>query len=473
VKLVTVLFALGFSVAVAAADEGLEVDLVLVADGFTAPLAIVEPLDGSGRLFVVDQPGQIWIIEPDGRVREVPFLDISDRILDLNDRYDERGLLGLAFHPDYASNNRFLVYYSAELADDGPEDWDHTSLVSEFRTSDDPNVADPDSERVVLRIDQPYHNHNGGQIAFGPDGFLYVPLGDGGNGGDRDAAGDDRGRPEAGWAQTPDSLLGSILRIDIDTDDGYAIPADNPFVDDGDVADEIFAYGFRNPYGMSFDLETGDIYVADAGQALFEEIDLVVAGGNYGWNIREGTHCFDPDDFLNPPPECPDTGPRGEPLLDPVIEYKRGPYTGSVVIPGVLSRDESVPSLAGRFVFGDYGAIRYIPTGILYAATPQDEGLWTIAEVRVRPSTLRPGGGVSRFLLGVYQDSTGRLHVLTSRMGGPAGDTGEVYAIEDPAMSADRPWLPVMLAVVAAVVATSGVVVWAMQTGRFGSGTPP
>ncbi len=472
-KLATALFALGLSVTIAAADKDLEVDLVLVADGFTAPLQIVEPLDGSGRLFVVDQPGQIWIIGPDGRLGDVPFLDISDRILDLNPRYDERGLLGLAFHIDYADNNRFFVYYSADLADGAPEDWDHTSFISEFRTSDDPNVADRNSERIVLRIDQPYHNHNGGQIGMGPDGFLYVPLGDGGNGGDIDADGDDRGRPEAGWAQTPESVLGSILRIDIDTDDGYAIPTDNPFVDNPDVADEIFAYGFRNPYGMSFDLETGEMYVADAGQALFEEVNLVVAGGNYGWNILEGTHCFDSDDFLNPPPECPDTGPLGEPLLDPVVEYRRGPHTGSVIIPGVLSRDESVPSLKGRFVFGDYGAIRYIPTGILYEATPQDEGLWAITEVRVKPSTLRPGGGVARFLLGVYQDSTGRLYALTSKMGGPAGETGEVYTIDDSAASADRPWLPVLLAVVAAVVAISGGVVWAVQTGRFGSGTPP
>jgi glucose/arabinose dehydrogenase len=473
VKLVIALFALGFSAALAVGDDDADVELVLVADGFTAPLTIVEPPDGSDRLFVVDQPGQVWIIESDGNVRAAPFLDISDRILELEASYDERGLLGLAFHPDYANNGRFFVYYSTELAEDAPDNWDHTSHVSEFRTSDDPDVADPDSERVVLRVDQPYHNHNGGTIAMGPDGYLYVPLGDGGNGGDVDADGDDRGRPDAGWAQTTDSLLGSILRIDIDAADGYGIPADNPFVGDAEVADEIFAYGFRNPYGLSFDLETGDVYAVDAGQALFEEVNLIVPGGNYGWNIREGIHCFDPDDFLNPPPECPDTGARGEPLLDPVISYQRGPDRGSVIIPGVFSRDESAPSLTDRFVFGDYSAIRFIPTGILYAATPQDEGLWPIEEVTVRPSALRPGGGMSRFLLGVSQDLSGRLHVLTTEMGGPAGTTGEIYTIDDPATAPEGPWLPIAAAVVAAVLAVSAGVVWAVQTGRFGSGTPP
>lgn len=454
-------------------EVGVEVELDLLAGGFTAPLAVVEAPDDTGRLFVVDQPGQVWIVHPNGDRAAQPFLDIADRILDLEPSYDERGLLGMAFHLDYAENGRFFVYYSGPATADAPDGWDHTSYISEFAASDDPDLADPESEIVVMMVHQPYHNHNGGQIAVGPDGFLYVPLGDGGNGGDRDDEGDDRGRPDAGWAQTPDSLLGSILRLDIDSgDQGYSIPADNPFVDNDDVADEIFAYGFRNPYGMSFDLETGEMYVADAGQALFEEVSLVEAGGNYGWNIREGTHCFDPDDFLNPPPSCPETGPLGEPLIDPVIEYRRAPDVGSVIIPGVLARDPSVPSLDGKFVFGDYASIRFIPTGILYSATPAEDGLWDMAELRVRSSSLPTVEGLGTFLLGVNQDRSGTLYVLTTRLGGPEGDTGEVFTIAAVSGEAES---PVRIAVFAGlgVLALTLVALWVARRTRSGPGMSP
>lgn len=459
------------------ATEDSEVQLVSFADGFAAPLAVVEPPDDSGRIFVVDQPGWLWVVD-NGRVGSTPFLDISDQILEIEASYDERGLLGLAFHPDFADNGRFFVYYSAPLAEGAPENWDHTSYVSEFRVSDDTGRADPESERIVLRIDQPYHNHNAGQIAMGPDGYLYVPLGDGGNGGDIDEEGDDRGRPDAGWAQTVESPLGSIFRIDVDVDEEqewgtYGIPSDNPFVGEERVPDEVFAYGFRNPYGLSFDLETGEIYVADAGQILFEEVSRVEAGGNYGWNIKEGTHCFNPDDFTDPPETCPDTGPFGEPLIDPVIEYQRGPETGSVVIPGVLSRDSSVPVLEDRFVFGDYATIRFIPTGILYAATPTSEGLWPIEEVTVGPSTARPAGGLDRFVLGVNQDLSGRLYVLTTEMGGPEGNTGAIYTLADPNAPPETAWPSAAAAVAGLVVAASLMTVWLVRRGSSASGVAP
>ena len=411
----------------ASAPKGPAIRLESVADGLTAPIGLTQPDDGTGRRFIIDQPGRIYPLDAGGLSAE-PFLDLSDQIVELDPTYDERGLLGLAFHPDYAENGRFFVYYSADLRESAPEGWDHTSHISEFSASDDPDRADPDSERIVLQVDQPYSNHNGGQIGFGPDGYLYIPLGDGGNGGDVDAAGEDLGRPEAGNAQTVETLLGSILRIDVDTGDPYRIPEDNVFAGEVEGADEIWAYGFRNPYGMSFDLETGDMYVADAGQARYEEIDLVEPGGNHGWNIKEGTHCFNPDDFLDPPEDCPDTGQRGEPLVDPIIEYERGPESGSVVVPGVRYRGDDLGLLQGQILFADYASIRFLPTGVLYAASPADEGLWPIERVSVAASPDQ-AVGLDRFVLGIYQDLAGEMYLMTYRQGGPSGTTGEVFAI--------------------------------------------
>ena len=456
--------------AVSAGESSSSLELESFASGFAAPLQVAQPPDDSGRVFVVDQIGQVWEVSPGGEVAATPFLDLSDRIVELEPRYDERGLLGLDFHPDFASNGRFYVYYSVPLSDDAPEEWDHTSRISEFTVDSEGDQADPNSERVVLEVDQPYHNHNAGQIAFGPDGYLYVPLGDGGNGGDIDAPDDDRGRPEIGWAQTTDSLLGSILRIDIDPagDGPYAIPADNPFLDDDEVEDEVYAYGFRNPYGFSFDLDNGDMYVTDAGQALYEEVSRVEPGGNYGWNIREGTHCFNTEDFLQPPETCSATGYLDEPLIDPVIEYQRGPDAGSVIVPGVMARDPDLPSLEGRFLFGDYGSIRFLPTGVLYLASPTD-GLGDIERLEV-------GGGASssgqleRFLLGIDQDQAGGIYVLTTRVGGPVGETGEVFRVSGAVGSGPSLWL--MVAVGAGVVAAlaAGLFIARARVGGRGSG---
>lgn len=443
----------------APAPEGFTIRLDSVATGLDAPLGLTQPDDGTGRKFIIDQPGRVYILDEGGLSTE-PFLDISDRILELNPEYDERGLLGLAFHPDYSENGRFFVYYSAEAREETPENWDHTSHISEFRVSDDPDRADPDSERIVLSVDEPYSNHNGGQIGFGPDGYLYIPLGDGGNAGDVDAAGEDLGRPENGNAQTIETLLGSILRIDVDSGDPYGIPEDNPFAGDVEGADEIWAYGFRNPYGMSFDLETGEMYVADAGQARYEEIDLVEPGGNHGWHIREGTHCFNPEDFLNPPAECPDTGQRGEPLVDPIIEYERGPESGSVVVPGVRYRGADLPSLEGTMVFADYASIRYLPTGVLYAATPDpDGGLWPVERMVVTASPDQPTD-LERFVLGVYQDLDGEMYLMTSQQGGPTGATGEVFAIVGAEANGgvDWIWVAAAIAVVLLLVAIAVLV---------------
>ena len=261
------------------------VRLELVSDEFSSPVTLVEPGDGSHRLFVVEQTGLVWVISRHQRLEE-PFLDLRQRVIELNSFYDERGLLGLAFHPDFETNGRFYVSYSGPLqAGSSPEEWDHTTYISEFTVSNkDANQADPNSEQIVLAIDKPGYNYEAGHITFGPDGYLYIATGDS----VRDPS------SEAGkYAQDTSSLLGKILRIDVirssPTGQNYGIPADNPFVS-GQGKPEIFAYGFRNPYRFSFDTsDSGEprLFVADVGQAMLEEVSLVEAGGNYGWPIRE------------------------------------------------------------------------------------------------------------------------------------------------------------------------------------------
>src|SRR5687768_7228413 len=245
-----------------------QVRLQLVAEGFTSPVALIDPADGTPRLFVVDQVGVIWIISEGKRI-EKPFLDLHAHVVELNSFYEERGLLGLAFHPDFATNGRIYVSYSAPLqAGLSPDEWDHTTLVSEFTVSeDDPNQADPSSERILLAMDKPGYNYEAGHIAFGPDGYLYIATGDSVR---------DPGIEAGRFAQDTSSLLGKVLRIDVNgtagTGQNYLIPADNPFVS-GSGRPEIFAYGFRNPYRFSFDVadQRTRLFVADVGQAMMEE----------------------------------------------------------------------------------------------------------------------------------------------------------------------------------------------------------
>jgi glucose/arabinose dehydrogenase len=277
------------------------VDLELVAEGFASPIGVVSVPDNSDRLFVIDQAGKIWIIDSTGNKLATPFIDLSGMMVTLNVNYDERGLLGLAFHPDYKTNGRFFVYYQKPPRAGGPVagvNWNNFSRVSEFKVStSNSNVADISSEKVILEWDDPQSNHNGGTIAFGPDGYLYIALGDGGSANDV-APGhvDDWYAANAGGngQDIEANLFGSILRININVSNGanYGIPADNPFVNKAGL-DEIYAYGFRNPFRMSFDMGgSHDLYAGDAGQALYEEIDRVTKGGNYGWNVKEGAHCF-------------------------------------------------------------------------------------------------------------------------------------------------------------------------------------
>jgi len=296
------------------------------------PVVMTGAGDGSGRFFIASQTGQIYVIKQVDREVEEPqlFIDLSS-LVEYKDRENEEGLLGLAFHPKFASNGQFYVYYTTKKRP-------HVSYISEFRTfQDQPEIGDPQSERVLMEIQQPYWNHNGGTLLFGPDGYLYIGLGDGGKANDPLASGQDLSK-----------LLGSILRIDVDRKSGgfqYAIPPDNPFADRAGVWPEIFAYGLRNVWRMSFDPETGKLWGADVGQNDWEEINLIVAGGNYGWSLREGGNPF----TLN----GNGSGPRAE-FVDPIVEYPHTDAWGKSITGGAVYRGQQTPELRGYYLYGDY-----------------------------------------------------------------------------------------------------------------------
>jgi glucose/arabinose dehydrogenase len=300
-------------------EEGSGVAIVLApfADGLDDPVLAVGADDGTDRLFVVEQAGTIRILDASGSVRPEPFLDIRERVR----AGGERGLLGLAFHPAFASNGRLFVHYTS--APDG------ATVVSEILS--DGERADPVSERVLLQVEQPFANHNGGMIAFDVDGHLLIGLGDGGGGGDPLGAGQDTA-----------TLLGALLRIDVDEGDPYGIPADNGLVDDPAARPEIHAYGLRNPWRFSVDRETGDVWIGDVGQSAWEEIDLLPAGESgldFGWNEMEGPVCFQPD--CDPSAHEP-----------PVAAYSHD--HGCSVIGGYVYRGAREAALDGVYLFGDY-----------------------------------------------------------------------------------------------------------------------
>ncbi|MCS6990553.1 MAG: PQQ-dependent sugar dehydrogenase [Chitinophagales bacterium] len=301
--------------------------LHLVASGLEAPIGLEVANDGSNRLFVLEQKGTVRIIR-DGQLLAEPFLDITDRVDKLNPMYSEKGLLGLAFHPQYKTNGRFFVYYSAPTNRKGIN---HRSILSEFRVSANPDRA-LKQERILLEIPQPESNHNGGQLAFGPDGYLYIGLGDGGGAGDKHGP--------IGNAQNLTNLLGKILRIDVDTAVGYRVPRDNPFVGTR-ARPEIWAYGLRNPWRFSFDRQTGELFCGDVGQNEFEEVNLIKRGRNYGWRIMEGFDCF------NPPKDCNKS--RLEP---PIAVYSH--REGRSVIGGYVYRGKKSPAWQGKYIFGDW-----------------------------------------------------------------------------------------------------------------------
>lgn len=283
---------------------------------FDRPLAFVQASEGDAW-YVVEQRGVVMRVEPDDATATV-FIDIRDRV---DDGPNEAGLLGMAFHPRFAQNGTVYLSYTG---DGSPL----VSYVSAFTSRDGGTTLDPGSERIILTLDQPYGNHNGGNVAFGPDGYLYIGFGDGGSGGDPQGNGQNTG-----------TLLGALLRIDVDAAAPYGIPPDNPFAEGGGRP-EIYAFGLRNPWRFSFDSETGELWLADVRQGAWEEIDLIERGGNYGWNIREGAHCYRAS-------EC-----RTEGLIDPVAEYSHD--EGCSVTGGYVYRGKAIPALEGAYLYADY-----------------------------------------------------------------------------------------------------------------------
>ncbi|MFQ5990600.1 MAG: PQQ-dependent sugar dehydrogenase [Candidatus Methylomirabilales bacterium] len=408
------------------------VRLELVAGGLTAPTALVSPPDGTKRRFIMEQVGRIRILMPDGRVLPEPFLNVQAKLVELNADFDERGLLGLAFHPDFKNNGRFFVYYSAPLRSDAPLRtrlyWNHTSHVSEFRVSShNPNSADPNSERILMQIDQPQFNHNGGGLAFGADGYLYVSVGDGGFANDVAI-----GHAPIGNGQDTSTVLGKILRIDVDRATPYGIPADNPFIGKEGAREEIWAYGLRNPWRMSFDAGgQNELFAADVGQNRWEEVNIITRGRNYGWNRKEGTHCFDPSKPNDPPADCPNSV-NGTPLIDPIVEYPNARTMeggkGRSVTGGYVYRGTAIPELTGHYVFGDWSMEFARADGVLYVAKrpSQAGGKWSMEEINVAD---KQGGRIGLFVLAFGQDADNELYVLTSRVTGPTGRLDQVYKI--------------------------------------------
>jgi glucose/arabinose dehydrogenase len=347
---------------------GFSLAVEVIAGGMSNPLYLVAPA-ADPRLFVVEQAGRVRIIE-NRQLLETPFLDITDRV----QSGGERGLLSVAFHPQYETNGHFYVSYT----DDGGD-----SKIERYAVSSDPNRADPSSAKLILSVQQPFSNHNGGLIVFGPDAMLYVGLGDGGSGGD----------PQ-GNGQNVSTLLGSLLRIDVDGGDPYAVPADNPFVGQTG-ADEIWGYGLRNPWRFSFDREAGQLYIADVGQNRWEEVNVTPSsaeGLNYGWNVMEGTHCFSSD-------PCDAAG-----LVMPVVEYSHS--DGCSVTGGYVYRGTAIPEIQGHYFYSDYCS-GFLRSFRYSGGSLSDERIWDVGSL----------GNVLSF----GEDAAGELYVLSAN--------GNVYRI--------------------------------------------
>lgn len=412
-----------------------------------APVGIANAGDGSNRLFVLDQRGTINVLQ-NGSLLPTPFLDLGSKLVSERAGFDERGLLGLAFHPNYGQTglpgaDKFYVFYSATSPLANPNDpvnpINVRSTVAEYSVNSlGSNVADPNSERVLMSFDKPQFNHNGGNLAFGPDGLLYISTGDGGGAGDDDAGhtgGSAASPPGAlGNAQDRTNLLGKILRVDVNGGNSangqYGIPNDNPFVGAGSgVREEIYAYGFRNPWRVTFDDGPGGtdrLIVADVGQNLVEEIDLVEKGGNYGWRVKEGTFTFDGAAAPNPV----------VPLIDPVAQYAHPGANnglqefGISITGGEMYRGSQFPALQGKYIFGDFSTAFNPANGVLLGMEETAPGVFGLSQLDVIG-----GNPIGRYITAFGKGEDGEIYVATkSTLGaserGPLGEpTGAIFHI--------------------------------------------
>lgn len=351
----------------------LEVELLSVVEGLDTPIRIAQAGDGSERLFILEKKGVIRMVR-NGMLDASPFLDIQDRV---GSSGSEQGLLGLAFSPRFSEDGFFYVNYT---------DSNGRTVISRFSAENDRQNADPASETAILTQDQPAENHNGGHLAFGPDGYLYIGLGDGGGAGDR-----------FGNGQNGKSWLGAVLRIDV-SQNPYVIPADNPFVSDPDVLDEIWAIGLRNPWAFSFDRLTGDLFIADVGQNQWEEVDFQAVGGtggeNYGWPIMEGAKCYPDQNAV-----CDQ-----DQYVLPLVEYDHS--LGCSITGGYVYRGEQNPALAGVYLFGDYCS------GRIWGLTQTQAGVWELTQL------VQANIRISSF----GEDEKGELYLV-------AMDSGTLYQI--------------------------------------------
>jgi glucose/arabinose dehydrogenase len=371
----------------------LQVKLELVARGLTSPVGMASPADGTHRLFIQEQPGRIRIIK-NGQMLAEPFLDLTAKIGSLNPAYSEKGLLGLAFHPGYKTNGRFFVYYSVSVAN---KNTDHTGILAEYLVSPgNPDMASKD-EKIIMAIAEPESNHNGGQIDFGPDGYLYFALGDGGGANDEHGA--------SGNGQNLNTLLGKILRIDVNGKPPYEIPTDNPF-NGKNAKPEIWAYGLRNPWRFSFDKVTGQLFCGDVGQNKYEEVDIIEKGKNYGWRIMEGNHCF------NPPENCDRTG-----LVLPIYEYDHS--TGISITGGYMYRGKAFPSLHGKYFFADW-------SGKLFALQKGENNEWFSYNVIAGD---HKNNDLNCKINSLGTDQDGEIYLVTQTLFGPKSPTGKIYKI--------------------------------------------
>ncbi len=334
-----------------------------IVSGLIEPVDLKDPGDGSGRLFVLEQPGRIRIIQ-NGQLLNTPFLDITDRV---GSRGTEQGLLGLAFDPNYKQNGIFFINYTNNQGD---------SVVSQWRvSSSNPNQADSQSEQILLTVDQPFQNHNGGGVQFGPDGYLYLSFGDGGSEGDPQLNG-----------QNTQNMLADILRIQPNLNGGYRVPPDNPFANGQGGKPEVFIYGLRNPWRFSFDKATGDMYIADVGQNNWEEINFLSAGSsggeNFGWSYYEGNHPYK------------GTPPQSQKFTFPVYEYSHN--YGCAVSGGYVYRGQSMPDWQGVYLFGDYCS------GIVWGLLRDAQGQWQAQQL------FQTSFRISAF----GQDSSGEVYLL-------------------------------------------------------------
>ncbi len=365
-----VLFALLLSLPSAVYSQDVpQYQWVELIDIFDNPLYITNAGDGSGRLFVVEQYGYVMILDQNMQLISEPFLDVTAQMPgDVSQGgYTERGLIGLVFHPDYKNNGIFFVHYVR---------YDNKAIIERYQVSaDNPNVADPTSATVIFSADDPFPNHNGGQLAFGPDGYLYFGIGDGGDLGD-----------PLGNGQNTKVPFGKILRVDVNNTDTYTVPPDNPFIDNPDYLPEIWALGFRNPWRFSFDRLTGDLYIGDVGEAMWEEIDFQPAGSpggqNYGWNAYEGNHPFSP------------TTPVPEDMTLPIAEYSHN--EGCSVTGGYVYRGQAMPELQGQYFFGDYC----------------NGGVWTTSQAADGTWVTINQGYLSRQISSFGEDEQGELYMV-------------------------------------------------------------